>query len=93
MTEESSAPWLASRKGRRVGHILWMVGFALWVLAVGVRNGNNFSYAFGAVLGYASMIGIGCYLAVIAKPLSNSHLHPGVFGIVMIALAMYQWLP
>lgn len=93
MTEESSAPWLASPKGRRVGHMLWMVGFALWVLAVGVRNGGHFSYAFGAVLGYAAMIGIGCYFIAIAKPLSNSHLHPGIFGIAMITIAMYQWFP
>jgi hypothetical protein len=92
MTEETTAYWLASRNGRRVGHTLGVLGLVLCVLADGVKNGGHFAYALGGALGYAAMVGIGCYLIAIAKPLSNSRLHPGIFGIAMVTLGVYQWV-
>jgi hypothetical protein len=42
------------------------------------------------VLAYAAMIGIGCYLIAVAKPLANRDFHPGVFGIAMACIAIYE---
>ena len=39
---------------------------------------------------YGSMIGIGCFLIVIAKPLAKRDLHAGLFGITLACVAVYQ---
>jgi hypothetical protein len=84
--------WLLTPRGQRAGHILWILSLVAWVIVAGRRNGGHFAYAFGAVLGYSFMIGIGCYVVAIAKPLDNRNLHAGIFGIVLTVIAIYQWV-
>ncbi|HSY28998.1 MAG TPA: hypothetical protein VK832_15930, partial [Burkholderiaceae bacterium] len=65
------------------------LGFGAWVFADGNRLQGNFGYAAGSVIGNAVIIGLGCYVIVVLKPLADRKLHPALFGIAMSIAACH----